>query len=271
LLGISKVQVSVISQGILTKNEDLLVREEPLEIRLGLGPKDSREQFSLSVTMRTPGDDEDLAIGFLYSESIIHSAEDFSAILYCSDIKKPEEKGNVIRVELKPEIKVDLEKLNRHFYTSSSCGVCGKSSLEAVEQVARYEIQTLKVDEKLVRSFPSILQKSQSLFKATGGIHAAGLFDAEGNLLSLKEDIGRHNAVDKLIGSCLVKNGIPLKNRILVVSGRAGFELIQKAILAGFSAFVSVGAPSTLSVELARKHNLKLYGFVKAGGFNIYS
>jgi len=271
LLGISRVKLSVVKEGVLTKSEDLLVREEPLEIRLGLGPRDAREQFSVSVTMRTPGDDENLAIGFLFSESIISSAIDFSGIHYCADINKPEEKGNVIRVELNPEVKVDLEKLNRHFYTSSSCGVCGKTSLEAVDQVARFEITPLDLDEGLVMSLPALLQKNQSLFKATGGIHAAGLFDPEGNLLYLSEDIGRHNAVDKLIGSCLVKNEIPLNNRILVVSGRAGFELIQKAILAGISAFVSVGAPSTLSVELAKKHNLKLYGFVKDEGFNIYS
>lgn len=271
MIGISKVDVSVVREGDHIASKDLLVREEPLEIRLGLGPLDMREQFSVSVTMRTPGNDDELTMGFLFSESIIDSVKDINGVHYCTDIKKPEEEGNVVRAELRPEVQVDLEKLNRHFYTSSSCGVCGKSSLEAVEQQARFDITPLSLSDEMILHLPEKLRESQSLFKATGGIHAAGLFSSEGELLDIKEDIGRHNAVDKLIGSSLLKGDIPWTGKILVVSGRGGFELVQKAVLAGVSAFISVGAPSNLSVELARKHGLKLYGFIKKDGFNIYS
>ncbi len=271
MIGISKVGVRVFQNEENRESDDLLVREEPLEIRLGLGPLDAREQYSLSVTMRTPGNDDELAMGFLYSESIISSVRDINGVHYCTDIKKPEEEGNVLRVELRPDIRVDLEKLNRHFYTTSSCGVCGKSSLEAVEQEAKHKIIPFELEPDLVLELPHILREKQTLFKATGGIHAAGLFQKDGALIHLMEDIGRHNAVDKLVGYSLLQEKIPWSENILVVSGRGGFELVQKAVLAGVSAFVSVGAPSNLSVELARKHGLKLYGFIKKDGFNIYS
>ena len=268
--GISSVDI--LKKGIdsIRNEKDLLVREEPLEIRIGLGEEGKREQFSISVTMRTPGNDDELAIGFLYSEGIIKGMEDVLSVHYCTDIKKPEEEGNVIRVELNPGLEVDAKLLSRHFYTTSSCGVCGKSSLEAVSQQCQVKISPLELSNELVLRLPEILRSNQLLFKYTGGIHAAGLFTSKGELLGVMEDIGRHNAVDKLIGASLLKNEIPWKDKILVVSGRAGFELVQKAIVAGVSAFVSVGAPSSLSHDLAQEHGMKLYGFVKKDEFNQY-
>ena len=210
-------------------------------------------------------------LGFLYTEGIIKGIDEVLSFHYCTDVKKPEEEGNVIRVELHPEVKIDLESFSRHFYASSSCGVCGKSSIEAVSTNCRLKINPLTLDPGLVLQLPELLRKEQLLFKYTGGIHAAGLFSREGKLESLMEDIGRHNALDKLVGKSLVRNEIPWDGKILVVSGRAGFELVQKAVMAGTSAFVSVGAPSSLSLELAREHGMKMYGFIKKGEFNEYT
>jgi FdhD protein len=251
--------------------DDLLAIEEPLEIRLGFGPANQREQKSLSVTMRTPGHDYELAAGFLFTEGIIQSFSEIESIKYCVDTGKKEEKDNVVRVELKPEVIIDFEKLQRHFYTSSSCGVCGKSSIDSVKQQCHVIQSDLRVSEKIIHSLPDKLREAQLVFEHTGGLHASALFDAEGKMILLREDVGRHNALDKVIGAMLFKNEIPLSNYVLLVSGRASFELVQKAALAGIPVLAAVGAPSSLAVELAQEAGMTLIGFLREQRFNIYT
>ncbi len=250
--------------------EDLLVTEEPLEIRLGFGSVEDRKEERISVTMRTPGSDHELAIGFLFTEGIIPNYESIIRVEYCEQVK-PEERGNVIRVELMPELDLNPEKWKRNFYTTSSCGVCGKSSLDAVEITCKpVPASSEEVDIELIVDLPNSMREAQTVFDHTGGIHAAALFDMHGELLLIHEDVGRHNAVDKVIGDLLREN-LSNKNRILVVSGRAGFELVQKAAVAGIGTMVSVGAPSSLSVDLAKKRKMTLYGFVRKGQANRYT
>ncbi len=250
---------------------DLVAIEEPLEIRLGIGQVEHREQLSLSITMRTPGHDKELAIGFLYAEGIIDSIADVSSIEYCETVK-PEEEGNVIRVELIPSIQIKEEKFFRHFYTSSSCGVCGKSSIESIDvAIADTKIGFTKVGASLVCKLPNILKQAQKVFEHTGGLHACGLFNLDGNLIRLREDVGRHNAVDKLIGSLLIEKQLPVVNKILMLSGRISFELVQKAARAGIQFIAAIGAPSSLAIDMAKKHRITMVGFLKNSSFNIYS
>ncbi|MCF6360089.1 MAG: formate dehydrogenase accessory sulfurtransferase FdhD [Cyclobacteriaceae bacterium] len=250
---------------------DLVAIEEPLEIRLGIGPLDQREQFSLSVTMRSPGHDKELAIGFLFTEGIISDIDEVNSIEYCETVK-PEEEGNVIRVELAPEVKVDEKKLSRHFYTSSSCGVCGKSSIDAISVVIP-DVKTnfTKVGASLVCKLPDVLKQAQKVFEHTGGLHACGFFELDGSLIRLREDVGRHNAVDKLIGSLLIEKKLPATKKILVLSGRVSFELVQKSARAGIQFIAAIGAPSSLAIEMAKKHQITMVGFLKNSSFNIYS
>jgi FdhD protein len=251
--------------------DDLLVVEEPLEIRLLFGEGDARREMSIAVTMRTPGNDMELALGFLFTEGIIKKAAEVLRVSYCETVK-PAEKGNVLKVALSPKVTVAEKDLNRHFYISSSCGVCGKSSLDAVEVLCQWPKQQSKVafSTAFVQSLPSQIKRQQTVFKHTGGIHSASLFTESGVLLYTREDIGRHNAVDKVIGAALSEQSFPLRNCLLMVSGRAGFELIQKAVVAGIGAFASIGAPSNLAVELAKANGLLLLGFVKEDRFNVY-
>lgn len=231
---------------------DLVVIEEPLEIRLGIGPVDQREQLNLSVTMRTPGNDKELALGFLFTEGIISSIKDIESIEYCKTTK-PEEEGNVIRAELSSKIELDEDKLSRHFYTSSSCGVCGKSSIEAISvSIPTVSTSFSNVEAKLLYTLPSVLKAAQKVYVHTGGIHACGLFDIAGSLLKLREDVGRHNAVDKLIGALLIEKKLPATQSILMLSGRISFELVQKAARAGIVFIAAIGAPSSLAIELAK-------------------
>jgi FdhD protein len=253
-----------------SRADDILVSEEPLEIRLGHGPLADRKEFRLSVTMRTPGNDDELALGFLFTEGIITSAGEVVRIVPCENVKE-EERGNVVRVELRPEAEVDPTRWQRNFYTTSSCGVCGKSSIEAVRTQCAVPIgKAPSLDATLVTTLPERMREAQTVFKHTGGIHAAALFDGGGDLLLLREDIGRHNAVDKLVGAMLNAGRRP-DGTILLVSGRAGFELVQKCIMAGIPAMAAVGAPSSLSVALAHDHGLLLIGFLRGNRFNVYS
>lgn len=245
--------------------EDWLAAEEPLEIQLGYERKGTRVHKSISVTMRTPGHDEELAIGFLFTEQILR---DLSQV---AKISLPAE--NIIRVELKAGILPDLLRLERNFYTSSSCGVCGKSSIEAI----RADLSNTAdgglppIDSGVVHRLPETLRGSQELFDSTGGLHAAGLFDREGGMEERREDVGRHNAVDKVIGARLLAGkSPPFYDRILMVSGRASFELMQKALAAGIPVLAAVGAPSSLAVKLAQRHGATLLGFVRDGRYNIY-
>jgi FdhD protein len=232
--------------------EDALVVEEPLEIRIGDKP--------VSVTLRTPGEDFDLAAGFLFTENI---AREFAEIRHWGS-------PNVVRVDLPVGVTVDLQRLQRHFYSTSSCGVCGKVSIDALRVQTTPLASDVQLQADVIATLPDALRAEQTTFDATGGIHAAGLFAADGTLLRVREDVGRHNAVDKVIGS-FVREGTSLEDRVLVVSGRTSFEIVQKAIVARIPILAAVGAPSSLAVELARDFNLTLLGFVRDGRFNVYS
>lgn len=253
-----------------TEADDILVTEEPLEIRLGHGPLNDRKELRLSVTMRTPGHDEELALGFLFTEGLIADPAEVLRTVHCEDVK-PEERGNVVRAELHPDVELDPARWQRNFYTTSSCGVCGKSSLEAVHAQCRRPIAPWgEVDPAVITALPDRMREAQTVFRHTGGIHAAALFDREGKLLMLREDIGRHNAVDKLIGAALLAN-LPLATGQLLVSGRAGFELVQKCVVAGIPLMAAVGAPSSLAVGLALESGLTLVGFLRGERFNVYA
>jgi len=249
---------------------DLLAIEEPLEIRIGFGELADRQQKNLSVTMRTPGHDFELAIGFLFTEGIIQHMGQVESVKYCEDVGKQEEKGNVVRVELKPEVTIDFEKLQRHFYTSSSCGVCGKSSIESVKVACQQLGDGFSISASLIHQLPDKLRKAQTVFEYTGGLHAVGLFDKAGELILLREDVGRHNALDKAIGAMMLKKQVPLSDCALMVSGRASFELVQKAAVAGIPVLAAIGAPSSLAVALAKESGMTLLGFVRHERFNIY-
>jgi FdhD protein len=253
--------------------EDLVAVEEPLEIRLGYGNKSHRHQKQVAVTMRTPGHDLELAVGFLFTEGIITSYSDIISVHHCEDVGRNEEKGNVVRVELQPELVIDFQSLDRNFYTTSSCGVCGKTSIDAIHTRQCYDIgkSNLVFAYELLVQLSGKVANHQTVFKHTGGIHASALFDLEGKIQLLREDVGRHNALDKLIGGSFLKDSIPLDNQLLWISGRASFELIQKAAMAGIAIIAAVGAPSSLAVELAESSGITLIGFLKNSQFNIYS
>ena len=264
------VQLVRTEGGSARQAADLVVVEEPLEIRLGHGPEHDRSEFRLSVTMRTPGHDEELALGFLLTEGLVERANEVLRVVECQNVKE-EEKGNVVRVELHPDVDLDPKKWQRNFYTTSSCGVCGKSSIESVFANCRTPLVPIKEPTaELIVQLPMTMQKAQVAFKHTGGIHAAALFNAEGELLLLREDVGRHNAVDKVAGA-MTRANISGEKKILLVSGRAGFELVQKCVMMAIPIMVSVGAPSSLSVSLADKSGLRLIGFLRGDRYNTYT
>lgn len=254
--------------------EDVIVVEEPLEIRLDYCRDGVRTLKRVAVTMRTPGADVDLVAGFLFTEGIIGSFRDVEAVQHSGPTGGKRRNRNVVTVRLRPGVAFDEGRLERLFYTTSSCGVCGKASLEAVQMTAcpalRADGPRLSADR--VHALPETLRCVQAVFDRTGGLHAAALFATDGTLLRLREDVGRHNAMDKLIGSCLVERceGL-LGDGVVLVSGRASFELVQKALMAGIPALAAVGAPSSLAVELAEAFDMTLMGFVRNGRFNVYS
>ncbi|MEX2595105.1 MAG: formate dehydrogenase accessory sulfurtransferase FdhD [Anditalea sp.] len=258
-------------QGENSLKEDLLAVEEPLQIKLQFGQGDHWQEKALAVTMRTPGHDFELAIGFLLAENIIHGPEDIQLIRYCKKVKD-EEKGNVLIVKLSPSVKVDLTLLDRHFFTHSSCGVCGKSAIEAITCEDKALVQDFsKVKTSLLKRLNQMLMKEQTVFKYTGGIHASALFRTNGELLFLREDVGRHNAFDKVVGAAFQQKLLPLSDGLMMLSGRVSFELIQKAIRARIPIIAAVGAPSSLAVSLAKEKGITLIGFLKNDRFNIYS
>jgi FdhD protein len=253
---------------------DLVATEEPLEIRLGYGDLDNRQQKSVSVTMRTPTHDFDLALGFLYSEGILKSYEQVLSIKYCADAGK-QATENIVRVELKPEVMVDMQTFQRNFYMTSSCGVCGKASIEAIESMTCEKNFTQSAENwELTPTFVyQLLQQmsiAQSAFTYTGGLHAAALFDKSGKIILMREDVGRHNALDKVIGNALTQD-LPLNDKIILMSSRASFELIQKIIMANIPVIATIGAPSSLAVQTAQRFGVILLGFVKEDRFNVYS
>lgn len=254
--------------------DDALATEEPLEIRLTHGPANNRQTQNVAVTMRTPGHDAELAVGFLFTEGIIHSHADISSTQH-TFIACAENRENVIVVDLQTHIVPNLGKADRNFYTTSSCGVCGKSSIGAIRTVSVYagsvEAEDLTIGADILYELPDTLRRHQEIFDSTGGLHASALFSLEGELLVLREDVGRHNALDKLIGFALNNYGLPLKGQVLLLSGRISFELVQKAAMAGISIIAAIGAPSSLAVQLAQEFNITLVGFLRQQRFNIYT
>ncbi|MER5391295.1 formate dehydrogenase accessory sulfurtransferase FdhD [Saccharopolyspora sp. NPDC002686] len=255
-----------IRDGVPSHRPDTLAVEEPLEIRVGGRP--------LTITMRTPGNDFDLAVGFLVSEGVVHAAEDVLAIRYCAGATSDGSNTyNVVDVALAPGVPLPDASLERNFYTTSSCGLCGKASLDAVRTTTTWTIDedSPRVDLETLTALPNRLREAQRVFDSTGGLHAAGLFTADGQLSCLREDVGRHNAVDKVIGEALRADRLPLRDSILMVSGRASFELVQKAVMAGIPMLAAVSAPSSLAVDLAEESGLTLVGFLRGTSMNVYT
>ena len=265
--------------------EETLATEEPLEIQLGYGPAESRAVKSISVTMRTPGYDFELAAGFLMTEGVVLDANEIESIAYTGlgHMDESAESGtdrtalpyqpwkNIVRVDLAPGVTVSLAHLQRNFYTTSSCGICGKASLLALQSVCPpRRSNTFWISAETLYTLPACLRAAQSVFNRTGGLHGAGLFNAEGELLALREDVGRHNAVDKLLGAEFLADRTPLRESLLLLSGRASFELLQKALMGGIAMVASVGAPSSLAVRVAKEFDITLVSFLRDNHFNVY-
>lgn len=262
----SRYRVLRLDDGVGSHRPDSLAAEEPLEIRVGGRP--------LTVTMRTPGDDFDLARGFLVSEGVVTSAGDVTSIRYCAGATVGGANTyNVVDVLLDYAVPAPDASLERNFYTTSSCGVCGKASLDAVRTVSKWSVDAdpVPLSATTIATLPDQLRAAQRVFDRTGGLHAAGLFDADGTLSCVREDVGRHNAVDKVIGWAAGQGRLPLTGMTLMVSGRASFELVQKAVMAGVPALAAVSAPSSLAVDLAREMGLTLVGFLRGSTMNVYS
>jgi len=276
--GIRIVPVKKVAAGVLRSGEDNVAIEEPLEIRLawpavrGEAAAAGMESRNVAVTMRTPGDDAELALGFLFTEGIIRSPDQIAAVTASSstnDIGEP----NRVTVQLRELPEIDLAKLDRNFYVTSSCGVCGKASIEAIHAHAQFPIlaDELQVGAPTLTDLPGQLLLRQRVFAGTGSIHAAALFDHGGLIGRVFEDVGRHNAVDKLVGASFLTGELPLRNTGILVSGRASFELVQKARMAGCAMLAAVGAPSSLAIDLAWDSDMTLIGFLREGRFNVYT
>lgn len=267
--GLQRTEVVEVRDGRSERRPDALAVEEPMEIRLVLPGRAAA--LSLSVTMRTPGHDFELAAGFLQSEGVVRGRQDIATISYCVDGPE-EQRYNVVNVALRPGVAFAPERLVRHVYTTSSCGVCGKASLDAIRLQGLQPVDgALRLDAGLVVTLPETLRQEQTLFERTGGLHAAALFDEQGHLVVVREDVGRHNAVDKLVGERLLAGALPLSRCVLLVSGRASFEIMQKALAAGIPAVCAVSAPSSLAVDLAREFGMVLIGFLRGSRFNVYA
>jgi FdhD protein len=268
---VKELQIDALRDAGNARRNDVIAVEEPLEIRLmrdGLPEADENGGTgrSLSVTMRTPGHDPELAVGFLYGEGLLREPRDVIDTGFCGTT------GNILRVTVRADLPLDLAKLTRNFYTTSSCGVCGKASIEAVTASAgdRRISSRMLVRESVLRELPDTLRASQAGFAETGGMHAVGLFTADGDLVASREDVGRHNAMDKLVGASFMAGELPWHERIVLLSGRASFELLQKSMMAGAPLVAAIGAPSTLAVELAESAGITLVAFLRPGGCNVY-
>lgn len=264
----TQIKVKRVSiHGLVEDADDELAVEEPLEIQLFYGGSEQSSQKSVSVTMRTPGCDHELAVGFLFTEGIIQNR---GQVLETQPVPFTD---NTIGVTLGANENPRLQKSERNFYTTSSCGVCGKSSIEAIKTVSVYKNgpDEIRVKAGMFYGLPVALRKQQAVFESTGGLHASALFDLDGNFVMLREDVGRHNALDKVIGAAFLNDRLPLNNKILLLSGRASFELVQKAAMAGIKIVASIGAPSSLAVQLAQDNGITLIGFLRGERFNIYS
>ncbi|HVD45144.1 MAG TPA: formate dehydrogenase accessory sulfurtransferase FdhD [Rubrobacter sp.] len=265
----TKTRVRVVEDGRVRVRPDTLATEEPMEIRLLAG----QTTQTVAVTMRTPGADFELAAGFLYGEGIVDSPDNVQKISYCIDSDlDAEQRYNIVNVELRGGHEFDLRPLERHFYTTSACGVCGKASLEQLE-LRGCPVMTAgpEVSAEVINTLPEKLREAQGLFDATGGLHAAALFDDKGELIALREDVGRHNATDKLVGWALLEGGLPLSEHVVLVSGRSSFEIMQKSLAAGVPIVCAISAPSSLAVDVAREFGMTLVGFLRGGRFNVYA
>ncbi len=251
---------------------DHVATEEPMEVRLRHQVDGQWTERSISITMRTPGNDAELAVGFLFTEGIVHGADQIQHVEHCGPANV-DGLRNVVKVTLTEGVAVDVGKLMRNFYTTSSCGVCGKTSLEALKIESRFKIADPKpmLAASCLSAAPDLLRDRQTLFESTGGIHASGLLDTDGNLVALREDVGRHNALDKLIGRSLNLGQVPLSSSVVLLSGRASFELLQKSLMVGVPIVAAVGAPSSLAIECAEANNMTLVGFLRGQGFNVYT
>jgi FdhD protein len=261
----TRTRVTVVNDGVRSERTDTVATEEPLEIRVQ-GP--GQDMVQVAVTMRTPGGDFELACGFLFTEGLIVPGE-VRRVAYCDNLPGEEQRYNVVSVTL--ERPFDAERLRRNFYANSSCGVCGKAALEDVEVQCQPVASGPEVDLALIVSLPDGLRQAQAVFERTGGLHAAGLFSAQGEVLAVREDVGRHNAVDKVIGERYLAGEVPASGTILQVSGRASFEIVQKAAVAGIPIVSAVSAPSSLAVEAADRFGMTLVGFVRDGRANVYT
>ncbi|MDR7517948.1 MAG: formate dehydrogenase accessory sulfurtransferase FdhD [Armatimonadota bacterium] len=269
----TRAQVLVVSDGRLAPHPDQVATEEPMEIRVAAGPGGDAGRRTVAVTMRTPGADFELAAGFLFSEGLLRSRDEIRRISYCTDpAVGPDQRYNVVTVELAGTALPDLAPLERHFFTSSACGVCGKAGIEALRvRGCRPVASGPAVEARVLAGLPETLRAAQRGFRATGGLHAAALFDAKGTLVMAKEDVGRHNAMDKLVGWALLEGRVPLDDHLVLVSGRASFELVQKSLAAGIPVFCAVSAPTSLAVGLARDFGMTLVGFLRGSRFNVYA
>ncbi len=269
----SKYKVLKYSSNNFEDVEDLVSIEEPLEISLKYREKNKWIEQTLSITMRTPGNDDDLVIGFLFNEQIVKSINDIDSIESYGDKVGQYKIQNKILATLNNSENVNISKIKRDFLTNSSCGVCGKSSLDALEIIKTTKTNAFepKISKDIVIQSPNILKEGQSEFSKTGGIHASGLFNSDGKLIALREDVGRHNALDKLIGCALDKKQFDAKNQFITCSGRLNFELVQKVLMTDIGIMIGVGAPTSLAIDLANKFDITLVGFVKRDSFNIYT
>lgn len=267
--GETKARVDVVSEGQALARSDRLATEEPLELRIVAGG----ERKTLAVTMRTPGSDFELAAGFFFSEGVVSARRDIARISYCVDRDiDPEQLFNIVNVQLAAERLPNLRSLERYFFTSSACGVCGKATLDDLELRGCQVIPSrATVTAAVLYELPSRLRAAQGIFEHTGGLHAAGLFDPDGELIALREDVGRHNALDKLVGWALLQDRLPLDRCVLMVSGRASYEIMQKALMARVGIVCAVSAPSSLAVDVARRFGITLVGFLRGDRFNIYN
>ena len=269
----SKYKVNKFKSDTYEEKDDLISIEEPLEISLKFEKENQTITQLLSITMRTPGQDEDLVRGFLYNEQIIKDIKHISSIEKFGDKVGQYNLQNKILVTLNDSSNVDITKIKRDFLTNSSCGVCGKSSLDALEVIKQDKTPKLepKLNSKIIISAPDILRNNQTEFAQTGGIHASGLFNKDGTLINVKEDVGRHNALDKLIGNALINGQIDPSNQFITCSGRLNFELIQKVLMTNIGIVIGVGAPTSLAIDLANKFDMTLIGFVKKDSYNVYT
>jgi FdhD protein len=263
-----RVRLLDVRGGEPTEREDEAATEEPLEIRIL--PAADAVTYRIAVTMRTPGSDFELAAGFLVSEGLLTSRENVRRITYCTDPGEPQQ-YNIVNVELAPGVPFNPERYRRNVYTTSSCGICGKAAIEQVRSTVRQApVGHFQLSNDVLTSLPGRLAPAQRIFDRTGGLHAAGLFRSNGELLALREDVGRHNAVDKVVGHRFLEGSLPDSNTVLLVSGRAGFELVQKAAVAGIPFLGAIGAPSSLAIALAREQGMTLVGFLREGRYNLY-